>query len=62
MERTKQRNALLSNPEEYLRRIETAKTIISQYGMNETLTANSLVGLEELRNDYLVELGKSKIK
>ena len=61
MERAKQRNELLRNPEEYLRRIETAKRIISQYGMNETLTQNSLLGLEELRNDYLMELGKSKI-
>lgn len=62
IERAKQRNTLLGNPEEYLRRIETAKRIISQYGMNETLTQNSLDGLDELRNDYLIELGKSKIK
>lgn len=62
MERAKQRNALLKNPEGYLRRIETAKRTISQYGINETLTKNSLAGLEELRNDYLIELGKSKIK
>lgn len=62
MERIKQRNTLLSNPEQYLHRIETAKNIISQYGINEALTKNSLLGLDELRNDYLLELGKSKIK
>lgn len=57
-ERAKQRNALLSNPEEYLRRIETARKTISEFGINEALTHNSLAGLEELRNDYLIELGK----
>lgn len=57
-ERAKQRSMLLKNPEEYLRRIENAKNIISQYGINENLTLNSLAGLEELRNDYLIELGK----
>ena len=35
--------------------VETAKRIISHYGMNETLTQNSLDGLDELRNDYLQE-------
>lgn len=57
-ERAKQRNALLNNPENYLRRIEAAKNTISQYGINENLTANSLSGLDELRNDYLIELAR----
>lgn len=60
-ERALQRKALLDNPEDYLHRIETAKNTISQYGINEVLTQNSLAGLEELRNDYLVELGKLNI-
>lgn len=57
-ERAKQRTELLKNPEKYLGRIESAKKTISEYGVNETLTKNSLAGLDELRNDYLMELGK----
>jgi len=62
IERAKQRNALLANPKHFLDRIEIAQKTISEYGINETLTKNSLAGLEELKNDFYIEIGKSKSK
>lgn len=48
----------MRNPTHYLIRIENAKKIISEYGINETLTENSLKGLDELQEDFIHELSK----
>ena len=59
-ERNRQREALLSEPDKYLLRIGKARDIISEYGVNETLTRNSLTGLKELQSDFIQELDKDE--
>ncbi len=60
-ERAKQRKQIFSNPTEYLRRIEKAKESIRVNGINPLITRNSMEGLEELQNDFNMELEKEKI-
>lgn len=61
-ERAKQRKNLLDNPTKYLLRIGRAKKIISDYGINEILTKNSLNGLKELQEDFIKELGRKELE
>ena len=61
-ERTKQRQKLLEDPENYLSRIKNAKNTIVNYGVNEQLTQNSLNGLNELQSDFLQELAKNELQ
>lgn len=58
-ERAKQRKILLANPSQYLQRIESAKQIISKYGINKELVEDSLKSLQELQEDFIIELTKS---
>lgn len=60
-ERAKQRKKLISNPTDYLLRIEKAEKTISEYGINEVLTQNALNGLKELQEDFICELGKEEL-
>lgn len=59
IERAKQRNELLEKPVEYLERIKRTTQIISEYGINEVLTKNSLFGLQELQEDFIHELSRA---
>ena len=61
-ERSKQRQKLIEDPENYLFRIKCAKNTIANYGVNEKLTQNSLSGLDELQNDFLQELAKNELQ
>ena len=58
-ERAKQRRELLANPSKYLQRIDKTKQIISEYGINKTLTENSLNELQELQDDFIKEVSKN---
>lgn len=57
-ERTKQRNQLFSNPADYLMKIKRAKESIQLNGVNPLITENSLKGLQELQEDFIMELNK----
>lgn len=59
-ERASQRQSLLDDPAKYLVRIEEAQRTIDEYGINETLTKNSLDGLKELQEDFIEELSKNR--
>lgn len=59
-ERRKQRIQLLKDPELYLHRIKNVKNVIEEYSVNEILKINALDGLQQLEDDYLIELTKSK--
>jgi len=59
-ERKKQRDELFSNPVDYLMRIKKAKESIRLNGINSTITRNSLMGLQELENDFRRELNIAK--
>ena len=59
-ERRKQRQALLREPDKYILRIGKARDIMSKYGVNETITQNSLTGLKELQSEFLQEIGKDE--
>ena len=57
-----QRNDIIANSTEYLLRLDEAKKVISEYGTSEILTQNSLKGIEKLREDFIREIYKEKIK
>ena len=60
--RNAQRNGIIANSTEYLLRLDEAKRVISEYGTSEILTQNSLKGIEKLREDFIREVYKEKIK
>lgn len=60
--RNAQRNDAIANSTEYLLRLDEAKKVISEYGTSEILTQNSLKGIEKLREDFIREIYKEKIK
>lgn len=61
-ERTAQRNNIMMNPATYLFRIENARRIIQEYGVNPELTDNALKGLDELQQDFISELRRDEIE
>ena len=56
-ERKKQRDKILSDPSNYLLRIEEAIKVINEYGTSDILTKNSIAGLNTLKRDLFKELG-----
>lgn len=61
-EREKQRKELLSNPADYLTRIQKVKESIQLNGMNPVLTENSINGLQELQEDFIKELNNEIVR
>lgn len=61
-EREKQRKELLSNPADYLTRIQKVKESIQLNGMNPVLTENSMNELQELQEDFIKELNNEIVR
>ena len=61
-ERRIQREKLVANPADYLVRIENARKTIQEYGTNPELTQNAKNGLNELQQDFIIELGKEEVE
>ena len=61
-ERRIQREKLVANPADYLVRIENARKTIQEYGTNPELTQNAINGLNELQQDFIIELGKEEVE
>ena len=53
---------LVANPADYLVRIEDARKTIQEYGTNPELTQNAINGLNELQQDFIIELGKEEVE
>ena len=59
-ERQKQRDEIIKNPVEYLKRLERVKNVIEENGINEVLTRDALAGIEELEKDFYDLISKNK--
>lgn len=60
VERKRQREILLKNPEQYFERVQRARETIAELGVNEELTQNALKGLDDLEKDFAREVLKHR--